>query len=124
MGLAKKQETLILPGNREVVAPLSHPGLKLLINVRDEAHRVAVGYNRQRRGSAMTRSLLDDVPGIGPKRRDALLAHFSSVDEIRNAPLDELAAIPGVGASAAGAVKEFFARAQESSEAPGATERT
>jgi excinuclease ABC subunit C len=109
VGLAKRQETLIVPGGGEIVVPHTHPGLKLLINVRDEAHRVAVGYNRKRRGKAMTRSLLDDVPGIGPKRRDALLAHFSSVDQIRHAEVDELASIPGVGAAAAGAVKAYFA---------------
>jgi excinuclease ABC subunit C len=80
----------------------------LLIHARDEAHRTAVGYNRARRGQAMTRSLLDDVPGVGPKRRDALLAHFSSVDQLREAPLEALAAVPGVGAAAARAVKAYF----------------
>jgi excinuclease ABC subunit C len=57
----------------------------------------------------MTRSVLDDVPGIGPKRRDALLAHFSSVEQLRAAGLDELASIPGVGRSAALALKAFLA---------------
>ena len=109
VGLAKKQETLILEDGEELLVPLTHPALKLLINVRDEAHRVAVGYNRQRRGKALTRSLLDDVPGIGPKRRDALLAHFSSIDELRSADVGTLAAIPGVGQAAAKAVKDFFA---------------
>ncbi|MEX2534971.1 MAG: excinuclease ABC subunit UvrC [Trueperaceae bacterium] len=109
VGLAKRQETIIVPGGREIVVPRSHPGLKLLINVRDEAHRIAVGYNRSRRGKAMTRSLLDEVPGIGPKRRDALLSHFSSVEQLRHADVDELASIPGVGTAAAGAVKAYFA---------------
>ncbi len=109
VGLAKKQETLILEDGEELLVPLAHPALKLLINVRDEAHRVAVGYNRQRRGKALTRSVLDDVPGIGPKRRDALLAHFSSVDELRSADLGTLAAVPGVGQAAAKAVKDYFA---------------
>lgn len=109
VGLAKKQETLITADGEEVLVPLSHPGLKLLIHVRDEAHRTAVGYNRQRRGKALTRSVLDDVPGIGPKRRDALLAHFSSVDELRGADVETLAAVPGVGRSAAEAVREHFA---------------
>ncbi len=109
VGLAKKQETLILESGEELLVPLAHPALKLLINVRDEAHRVAVGYNRQRRGKALTRSVLDDVPGIGPKRRDALLAHFSSVDELRTADLGTLAAVPGVGQAAAKAVKDYFA---------------
>ncbi len=110
VGLAKKQETLITVTGEEVLVPLSHPGLRLLMHVRDEAHRTAVGYNRQRRGRALTRSVLDDVPGIGPKRRDALLAHFSSVDELRSADFETLAAVPGVGRKAAQAVLEHFSQ--------------
>ena len=56
----------------------------------------------------MTRSVLDDVPGIGPARRGALLARFSSIDELKNAEVDELAQVPGMGRGAAEAVKEFF----------------
>jgi excinuclease ABC subunit C len=108
VGLAKKQETLLTEDGRDLLVPHTHPALRLLINVRDEAHRTAVGYNRQRRGKAMTRSVLDDVPGIGPKRRDALLAHFSSIDQLRAAGLDEIASIPGVGPAAAEAVKSYF----------------
>lgn len=108
VGLAKKQETLITEAGVEVLVPLSHPALRLLMHVRDEAHRTAVGYNRQRRGKSATRSLLDDVPGIGPKRRDALLSRFSSLDELRGADLATLAAVPGVGRSAAQAVKDYF----------------
>jgi len=108
VGLAKKQETLITEEGKEIIVPHSHPALRLLINVRDEAHRTAVGYNRQRRGRALTRSVLDDVPGIGPKRRDALLARFSSIDELKQADVATLAAIPGVGMVAAKAVVEFF----------------
>ncbi len=108
VGLAKKQETLLTEDGRDILVPRTHPALRLLINVRDEAHRTAVGYNRQRRGKAMTHSLLDDVPGIGPKRRDALLAHFSSIDQLREADVREIASIPGVGPAAAEAVKTFF----------------
>ncbi|MDT3682810.1 MAG: excinuclease ABC subunit UvrC [Truepera sp.] len=108
VGLAKKQETLITEAGEEVLVPLSHPALRLLMHVRDEAHRTAVGYNRQRRGKSATRSLLEDVPGIGPKRRDALLAHFSSLDELRGADLETLAAVAGVGPAAARAVKNYF----------------
>ena len=111
LGLAKKQETIISEKHGEIIVPHSHPALRLLINVRDEAHRIAVGYNRKRRGTAMTASILDDVPGIGPKRRDALLAHFSSIDELRSAPVEQLAAVPGVGKTAAQAIKDFFAEA-------------
>lgn len=108
VGLAKRIETLITEDGGEILVPNSHPALRMLIHARDEAHRTAVGYNRARRGQAMTRSLLDDVPGVGPKRRDALLAHFSSVDQLREAPLAALAAVPGVGAVAAQAVKAYF----------------
>ena len=109
VGLAKRRETIVTQDGREVLVSETHPALRLLIAVRDEAHRTAVGYNRQRRGKAMTRSLLDDVPGIGPKRRDALLAHFASVDQLRGASVADLAAIPGVGPAAAAAVQAFFA---------------
>jgi excinuclease ABC subunit C len=112
LGLAKRQETIVRERGDPILVPESHPALRLLINIRDEAHRTAVGYNRQRRGKAMTRSILDDVPGIGPKRRDALLAHFSSIDQLKGAGVEELASIPGVGPSAARAVKDFFAGEQ------------
>lgn len=108
VGLAKREERIITEEGEEVLVPLTHPALRLLMHVRDEAHRTAVGYNRQRRGKALTRSVLDDVPGIGPRRRDALLAHFSSVDELRSAPVDVLASVPGVGPVAAQALKDFF----------------
>ena len=109
LGLAKKQETIIREGAPPILVPETHPALRMLINIRDEAHRTAVGYNRKQRGAAMTKSILDDVPGIGPKRRDALLAHFSSVDQLKSADIEELANIPGVGRNAAEAVKDFFA---------------
>ena len=108
LGLAKKREAIIREAGEAILVPETHPALRLLIAIRDEAHRTAVGYNRKRRGQAMTRSILDDVPGIGPKRRDALLAHFSSIDQLKAADVSELASIPGMGASAAEAVKDFF----------------
>ena len=108
LGLAKKEETIIREGAPEILVPETHPALRLLINIRDEAHRTAVGYNRKQRGAAMTRSLLDDVPGIGPARRDALLSRFSSLDELRDAEAEDLAKIPGMGRAAAEAVKEFL----------------
>ncbi len=108
LGLAKKQETIVREAAQDILVPHTHPALRLLINIRDEAHRTAVGYNRKQRGAAMTRSVLDDVPGIGPARRDALLARFSSIDELKNAEVEELAQVPGMGRGAAEAVKEFF----------------
>jgi excinuclease ABC subunit C len=116
LGLAKKQETIITEGKEEILVPLTHPALRLLIAIRDEAHRTAVGFNRKKRNEAMTKSILDDVPGIGPKRRAALLAYFSSVDQLKSASVEEIAKIPGVGQNAAEAVKEFFSEAAETSE--------
>ncbi|UCH25123.1 MAG: excinuclease ABC subunit UvrC [Trueperaceae bacterium] len=111
LGLAKKREAIIRESGPEILVPETHPALRLLVSVRDEAHRTAVGYNRQRRGRAMTRSILEEIPGIGPKRRDALLAHFSSIDQIKMAKLEDLATIPGMGVAAAEAVKDYFAGA-------------
>jgi excinuclease ABC subunit C len=118
LGLAKKQETIITEGKEEILVPITHPALKLLIAIRDEAHRTAVGFNRKKRGEAMTKSILDDVPGIGPKRRDALLAYFSSIDQLKSASVEEIANIPGVGQTAAEAVKEFFSAEENLPEAP------
>ena len=108
LGLAKRREAIIREHSEEILAPETHPGLRLLIHIRDEAHRIAVGYNRQRRGSAMTRSVLEEIPGIGPKRRDLLLAHFSSLEQLKAADLEQLAGIPGLGRGAAEAVKAYF----------------
>lgn len=101
VGLAKRVETLVTESGKEIVVPLTHPALRLLVHVRDEAHRTAVTANRRGRTRSATRSLLDEVPGVGPKRRDALLAHFSSLDEMRRADEATLSAIPGVGPAAA-----------------------
>lgn len=108
LGLAKRREAIIREHSEEILAPETHPGLRLLIHIRDEAHRTAVGYNRRRRGSAMTRSVLEEIPGIGPKRRDLLLAHFSSLEQLKAADLEQLASIPGLGRGAAEAVKAYF----------------
>ena len=108
LGLAKKYETIVRERGESILVPHNHPALRLLINIRDEAHRTAVGFNRKERGRASTRSILDDVSGIGPKRRDAILAHFSSIDELRHASLEHLASIPGVGSRAAEAILEHF----------------
>ncbi|MEX2501148.1 MAG: helix-hairpin-helix domain-containing protein, partial [Trueperaceae bacterium] len=113
VGLAKRAETLIREDGRELHLPLTHPALRLLVHVRDEAHRVAVGGNRTGRGRAATKSVLDEVSGIGPKRRDALLASFSSVDQLLAADEATLAAVPGVGRSAAAAVRSWARRELE-----------
>ena len=97
-GLAKRLEEVWLPGEEyPVILPRSSEGLYLLQRVRDEAHRFAITYHRQKRGQAATASLLDDVPGLGPARRATLLKHFGSVRKLRAASVEEIAAVPRIG---------------------------
>ena len=97
-GLAKRLEEVWLPGEEyPVILPRSSEGLYLLQRVRDEAHRFAITYHRQKRGKAATASVLDDVPGLGPARRATLLKHFGSVRKLRAASVEEIAAVPGIG---------------------------
>jgi len=97
-GLAKRLEEVWLPGEEyPVILPRSSEGLYLLQRVRDEAHRFAIAYHRQKRGKAATASVLDDVPGLGPARRASLLKHFGSVRKLRAASVEEIAAVPGIG---------------------------
>ena len=93
-GLAKKMEEVYLPGADEPLAiPRDEPALHLLQRVRDEAHRFAVTYHRSLRGKKMVDSVLDEVPGIGPTRKKALIRRFGSLKRIRAAGLDELAEV-------------------------------
>jgi excinuclease ABC subunit C len=97
-GLAKRLEEVWLPGEEyPVILPRSSEGLYLLQRVRDEAHRFAIAYHRQKRGKAATASALDDVPGLGTARRKALLKHFGSVRKLSAASVEEIAAVPGIG---------------------------
>jgi excinuclease ABC subunit C len=98
-GLAKRLEEVWLPGEEyPVILPRSSEGLYLLQRVRDEAHRFAIAYHRQKRGKAATASALDGVVGLGPARRAALLKHFGSVRKLSAASPEEIAAVPGIGA--------------------------
>ena len=97
-GLAKRLEEVWQPGEEyPVILPRSSEGLYLLQRVRDEAHRFAITYHRQKRGKAATTSALDDVPGLGPARRKTLLKHFGSVRKLSAASVEEIAAVPGIG---------------------------
>ncbi|HYZ38063.1 MAG TPA: excinuclease ABC subunit UvrC [Pseudonocardiaceae bacterium] len=104
-GLAKRLEEVWLPGEADpVILPRTSEGLYLLQRVRDEAHRFAIAYHRQKRSARMTKSALDDVAGLGQTRRTALLKHFGSLRRIRQASVAELTEVPGVGPSTARAV--------------------
>ena len=97
-GLAKRLEEVWQPGEEyPVILPRSSEGLYLLQRVRDEAHRFAITYHRQKRSKAATTSALDDVPGLGPARRKTLLKHFGSVRKLSAASVEEIAAVPGIG---------------------------
>ena len=105
-GLAKEHEWLYVPGSSDpIVLPPNSAGLHLIMRVRDEAHRFAVTYHRQRRAKAMTQSALDGLSGVGPVRRKRLLATFGSVAAIKRAPLDEIAAVKGMTPALAAKVK-------------------
>ena len=97
VSLAKRIEEVFLPGRRTPLA-LAHdtPELQLLQRVRDEAHRFAIEFHRERRDRAMTRSILDDLPGVGPARKRSILHHFGSPERFLGASREELEAVPGL----------------------------
>jgi len=104
-GLAKRLEEVWLLGEEEpVIMPRTSEGLYLLQRVRDEAHRFAITYHRQKRSRSMVESLLDDVPGLGDARRKQLLRHFGSLKRLRAATAAEIAALPGFGVTTAARV--------------------
>jgi excinuclease ABC subunit C len=104
-GLAKRLEEVWLPGDPDpVVLPRTSEGLYLLQRVRDEAHRFALAHQRQRRSKRLVESLLDDVPGLGEARKKALLRQFGSLRRLRQATVDEVASVPGIGPATAAAV--------------------
>ncbi|MSW43325.1 MAG: excinuclease ABC subunit UvrC [Actinobacteria bacterium] len=107
VGLAKRLEEVWLPGDPDpVILPRSSEGLYLLQRIRDEAHRTAIGLHRRRRGKRATTSALDGIPGLGPKRAQALLRHFGSARKIAMATVDELVAVEGIGPALGATIHE------------------
>jgi excinuclease ABC subunit C len=92
-----------------VILPRTSEALYLLQRVRDEAHRFAITYHRQKRSTSMLVSLLDDVPGLGETRRKALMKQFGSLKRLRAATVEELVAVPGIGRRTAEAVQAAIA---------------
>jgi excinuclease ABC subunit C len=102
------REVFHLMDGREITLPVNHPVLFYLQRLRDEAHRFAIGAHRQKRSKAITVSSLDEVPGIGPARKRALLMHFGTAKAVRNAALEDLQRAPGVSAAVARTVYDYF----------------
>jgi excinuclease ABC subunit C len=104
-GIAKRLEELWLPAEAyPVILPRSSEGLYLLQRIRDEAHRFAITYHREKRSKRMTVSVLDSIPGLGAARRKVLLTHFGSVKRLAAATPEEIAAVPGIGPRTAEAI--------------------
>jgi excinuclease ABC subunit C len=110
IGLAKEFEEIYLPGKSESLRlGLAHPAVKLLQRLRDECHRVANSYNAQLRLKRISESVLDEFPGIGARRKQALLKKFGSVQRLKVATLEQITAVPGFGGKAAAELKKFLA---------------
>ena len=123
IGLAKRLEEVWVPAEPDpVILPRQSEGLYLLQRVRDEAHRFAISYHRSKRSKRMTASALDTVRGLGESRRKALVSHFGSLARLRQASVEEITAVPGIGRATATAVLEALgaAEADRSAAPPGA----
>ncbi|MFM9592286.1 excinuclease ABC subunit UvrC [Streptomyces scabiei] len=111
-GLAKRLEEVWVPGDDDpVVLPRSSEGLYLLQRVRDEAHRFAITYQRTKRAKRFRASPLDDVPGLGEARKQALLKHFGSLKKLRSATIDQICEVPGIGRKTAETIAVALAEA-------------
>jgi len=109
IGLAKEFEEIYRPGeSKPLRLGLDHPAVKLLQRIRDECHRVANSYNAQLRIKRISESVLDEFPGIGEARKAALLKKFGSVQRLKTATLEQIAAVPGFGGKAAAELKQFL----------------
>jgi excinuclease ABC subunit C len=115
VSLAKRREEVFVPGRSDpILLSERSSGLRLLQQVRDEAHRFALRHHRRRRGRSMTESAFDRLPGVGPARRRALLEHFGSPERVFSARREELEAVPGVPAKVARDIYEHIHRTEQS----------
>ena len=109
IGLAKREELIFRPADSEPLAlPRDSQALMLLQRIRDEAHRFAVGYHRKLRSQDSKRSILDEIPGVGPKRRTELLKHFGTLRAITEASVDDIAQVKGLNRSVARLILDYL----------------
>ena len=109
VGLAKRLEEVWVPGEEfPVILPRTSPALYLLQYLRDESHRFAITHHRSKRSKGMTRSVLDDIAGLGPARQAALLKEFGSVKRLREASVEQISQVKGIGPALAAAVAEHL----------------
>jgi len=109
IGLAKKYEEVFFLGNKEsLLIPKASPSLRLLQQIRNEAHRFAIEYNRKLRKKRTIGTELVKIPGIGPKKAEILLKYFGSVKKIKSLALEEIITAPGIGKSDAEKIITFF----------------
>ena len=109
VSLAKQREEIFLPGeSKPLDTEAEQPGVQLLRRLRDEAHRFAVSFHRKKRSDRMRRSRLDDITGLGHARKKELLAHFRSIDYIREASVDQICEVPGIGPRLAQQIYDYF----------------
>ena len=109
ISLAKKKEEVFIPKVKQsLVTESNQPGMLLLRRLRDEAHRFAITFHRQKRSQRMKRSQLNEIPGLGPQRIKLLLEHFRSIEAIQMATFSELSSTPGLGRSTAVVIRNYF----------------
>jgi len=109
IGLAKREEEVFLPGQSEpIILPRNSQALYLIQRVRDEAHRFAVSYHRKLRSRRLTHSMIDEIPGVGPKRRESLLKYFGSLGKIKQATIEELSEVEGISDKTASQIREYL----------------
>ena len=118
VGLAKRHEELFKPGeSHSLVLEPTDPAILLLRRIRDEAHRFAITYHRQRRQKRGLASQLDEIPGIGPVKRRGLLSHFGSLAAIQSASIEELTQVRGISTTLATVIQQYFEKLRQEDEA-------
>jgi excinuclease ABC subunit C len=109
IGLAKQLEEIHVTGQTlPIRLPGNSPALHLIQRLRDEAHRFANAYHQKLRKRRIQESVLDEFPGLGEKRKRTLLQHFGSIQRLRQATVEEIASVPGIGPNTAAALREFL----------------